>query len=100
MRLVAGLLGIALTLLIVWAIAVGDFGAAGDFLLQKPWGIVTLTDLYIGFLLSAAIIYIVEANKVTALLWLIPIFVLGNVVTAAWFALRGVPKLVSAFRNH
>ncbi|MEP0521514.1 MAG: DUF1475 family protein [Hyphomicrobiales bacterium] len=100
MRLVAGLLGVALTVLIVWAIAVGDFGAAGDFLLQKPWGVVTLTDLYIGFILSAAVIYIVETNKITAVIWLLPIFVLGNVVTAAWLALRGLPKLISAFSKN
>lgn len=100
MRLLAGILGVALAVLIVWAIAVGDFGAAGDFLLQKPWGIVTLSDLYLGFVLCAAVIYIVETNKVIALIWLIPIFVLGNVVTAAWFALRGLPKLVAAFRRN
>lgn len=100
MRVIAGVLGLVLAVLIVWAIAVGDFGAAGDFLLQKPWGIVTLTDLYLGFLLCAAVIYIVETNKMVALAWLIPIFVLGNVVTAAWFALRGLPKLVDAFRKN
>lgn len=100
MRIISGLLGLALAVLIVWAIVVGDFGAAGDFLLQKPWGIVTLTDLYLGFILSAVVIYIVEQKKIVALIWLIPIFVLGNVVTAAWFALRGLPKLINAFRKN
>ncbi|MFK8034201.1 MAG: hypothetical protein AB8B94_08655 [Hyphomicrobiales bacterium] len=100
MRLISGIMGLALAALIVWAIVVGDFSAAGDFLLQKPWGIVTLTDLYLGFILSAVVIYIVEPSKSVALIWLVPIFVLGNVVTAAWFALRGLPKLINAFRDN
>ena len=99
MRHFLAVLGFALTVLIIWAIFVGDFSAAGDFLLQKPWGIVTLTDLYLGFILSALVIYIVEPNKGVALIWLIPIFVLGNVVTAAWFAVRGLPRLTNAFRQ-
>lgn len=100
MRLLVGILGFVLTALIVWAIFAGDFGAAGDFLLQKPWGIVTLTDLYLGFLLAALVIYIVEPNKFVAIIWLVPIFVLGNVVTAVWFAVRGIPKLMEAFRGN
>lgn len=97
MRIFSAFAGIGLTLLIIWAILAGDFGAAGEFLFNKPWGIVTLTDLYLGFLLSAFVIYIVEPDKRVALIWLLPIFVLGNVVTAFWFAFRGLPKLTNSF---
>jgi len=96
--LIAGL-GLLLTGLIVWAIFAGDFSAAGDFLLGKPWGIVSMVDLYLGFLLSAVVIFFVEPDKRVALIWLLPIFVLGNVVTALWFVLRGLPRLRAAFSH-
>lgn len=89
---VAGL-GLVLTGLIVWAILVGDFSAAGDFLLRTPWGIVAMVDLYLGFLISAIVIFLVEPDKRVALIWILPIFVLGNVVTAFWLALRGLASL-------
>lgn len=96
MKLLIGGLGLLLTGLIFWAIAAGDFSAAGDFLLGKPWGIVSMVDLYLGFLLSAVVIFYVEADKKIALIWLLPIFVLGNIVTALWFVLRGLTRLRTA----
>ncbi len=92
-----GGLGLLLTGLIVWALLAGDFSAAGDFLLGKPWGIVSMVDLYLGFLLSAVVIFLVEPDKRVALIWLLPIFVLGNIVTALWFVLRGLTRLRAAF---
>lgn len=91
---IAGILGLGLTSLILWAIAVGDFGAAGAFFFQDPWGIVALADLYIGFFLASLVIFLVEPRKWVALVWIIPIYPLGNVVTAFWFALRGYALLV------
>ncbi|MCR9238789.1 MAG: hypothetical protein NXI17_19145 [Alphaproteobacteria bacterium] len=99
MKFLIGGLGLLLTGLIFWAIAVGDFGAAGDFLLGKPWGIVSMVDLYLGFLLSAVVIFYAEPDKKVALIWLLPIFVLGNVVTALWFVLRGLTRLRAALAN-
>ncbi len=88
-----------LTGLIVWAMMVGDFSAAGDFLLGKPWGIVAMTDLYLGFLLIALVIYLAEPDKRIALIWIVPIFVLGNIVVALWFVLRGFTRLRRAFTD-
>lgn len=95
MKNLIGSFGLLLLGLILWAIIAGDFGAAGEFLLGKPWGIVTMADLYLGFFLSAVVIFYAEPDKKTALVWLLPIFILGNVVTALWFVLRGLPRLRS-----
>ena len=43
--------------LIIIAMTDGSFSRAGSWLLSEPWGLVTLVDLYLGFLLSAAVIW-------------------------------------------
>ena len=97
-RFISTLAGVLLLLAIVWAIGVGDFAGEGAQLLSMPWGIVTLVDLYAGFILTACIIWVVEPRKLTALLWALPIFFLGNIVSALWLVLRGIPRLRAAFR--
>lgn len=99
MKALIGGLGLLLTGLIFWAVFTGDFAAAGDFLFGKPWGIVSMVDLYLGFLLSAVVIFLAEPDKRIALIWLLPIFVLGNVVTAVWFVMRGLARLRAALAN-
>ena len=87
LRIGMGLLGLALAALIVWAISTGDFRAEGAWLTSNPWGIVSLADLYLGFLISATIICLVE-KPFNAVLWIIPLPVLGNVWTIVWLIYR------------
>jgi hypothetical protein len=81
------LLALALAALIVWASLTGDFRAEGVWLTSHAWGIVSLADLYIGFLISAVIIALFEKPKIAAL-WIIPLPFLGNVWTLVWLAFR------------
>jgi hypothetical protein len=80
--------------LIANAVLNGNFSTAGAWLTSDPWGIVTLADLYLGFLLSAILIAIVERSWL-AVIWIVPIPFLGNFWTAIWFVLR-IPKLLRA----
>ena len=79
--------GLVFAGLIVWAVSSGDFFAAGAWLTSDPWGLVTLFDLYFGFLLSAVVIALFE-RRLQALFWIIPIPFLGNVWTVIWFVFR------------
>jgi len=92
-RILLLVLSLVLTALIALAVGTGDFSAAGDWLFSHPWGWVTLADLYAGFLLSALVIGLFERSWIVRLAWIAPIFVLGNVWTAIWFAWR-TPELV------
>lgn len=85
-------LSLVLTALIALAVGTGDFSAAGDWLLSRPWGRVTLADLYIGFVLSAIVIGCFERRWILRIVWIAPVFLLGNVWTAIWFAWRA-PEL-------
>lgn len=55
----------------------GSFTADGGRLLSNPWGIVSLVDLYVGFMLFALWIFYREASKRSAILWTLLVMVLG-----------------------
>src|SRR5689334_18952212 len=97
LRAAIGFAGLALAGLILWAaFAMTDLhGSLLDqfaVIAALPWGVVTLADLYIGFLLLAVLVFLTERNWLFALLWAAPIFVVGNVWAALWFVIR-LPQL-------
>jgi hypothetical protein len=72
------LLGIlAMTAVLIYGFTVGDFVADGRKLLQLPWGIVSLVDLYVGFTLFSGWIVYRERSPGRAALWVILMMVLG-----------------------
>lgn len=72
------LLGIlAMTGILIYGFTVGDFAADGRELLQLPWGIVSLVDLYVGFTLFSAWIVYRERALLPSLIWVALMMVLG-----------------------
>lgn len=55
----------------------GDFGADGARILQNPWGIVSLVDLYSGFILFSGWIVYRERTIGLAVIWVVLMMVLG-----------------------
>jgi hypothetical protein len=93
LRAVIGVAGLALLGLILWAVFYladlhGTLFDQAGVIVSLPWGVVTLADLYIGFVLFAVLVFLTERSWLLALAWAAPIFVLGNVWSAAWFAWR------------
>lgn len=72
---ILGLLVMAAAL--VNGFARGDFLGEGSQLLAMPWGIVSLVDLYTGFVLFAGWIIYREKSPVVAGLWTIALLTLG-----------------------
>lgn len=92
-RIAIGVAGLALLGLILWAgFAMTDLhGSLMDqfgVIVSLPWGVVTLADLYIGFLFFAIIVFLTERSWWLAALWAAPVFVLGNVWAALWLVIR------------
>ena len=82
------LAGAVLLASIIWASTQASIGESFQAIVADPWGVVTLIDLYVGFVLASIVIWIVEKSPMRALLWIVPIYVLGNIITAVWLALR------------
>ena len=76
-KIIAALGVLAMTAVLIYGFTVGDFGTDGAELLQNPWGIVSMVDLYTGFILFSAWIVYREKSLVTAIIWVILMMVLG-----------------------
>jgi pilus assembly protein TadC len=62
---------------LVYGFTVGDFAGEGSRLLSMPWGIVSLVDLYVGFILFSGWIVYREASLVRTITWIVAVMVLG-----------------------
>ncbi len=76
-KIISALGVIAMTAAIVYGFTVGDFGAEGSVLLSMPWGIVSMVDLYTGFILFSGWIFYRERSLVAAILWTVAMMTLG-----------------------
>lgn len=98
LRFLTAIGGLALGALIWLAFESGDFGAAGGWLMSDPWGRVTLFDLYLGFFLLAVVMALFERRWWRAMLWIIPLPVLGNIWAVVWFV-AALPALARRLRG-
>jgi len=72
------LLGLlAMTAVLIYGFTVGDFSGEGSQLLSMPWGIVSLVDLYTGFILFSMWIIYREKSLPIAIAWTVAMMVLG-----------------------
>ncbi len=84
---VLAVLGIlAMTSVLIYGFTVGNFSVDGGKIIQNPWGIVSLVDLYTGFFLFSAWIIFREGINPRSIVWVILMMVLGF-FTASLYAL-------------
>ena len=76
-KLVALLGLLAMTAVLIYGFSVGDFSGEGQVLLSMPWGIVSLVDLYVGFILFSGWIVYREKSLVRSIVWVFFMMVLG-----------------------
>lgn len=88
MRILLLIIAVLFAGLIGWAVSTGGFLEAGGWLTGNAWGIVTLSDLYIGLAVAAVLIALFERSPVVAALWIVPLPFLGNLWTLVWLAVR------------
>jgi len=67
----------AMTVVLVYGFTAGDFGQDGSEILNNPWGIVSIVDLYTGFALFSAWIVYREKSLMRSVIWVVLMMVLG-----------------------
>lgn len=78
----------AMTVALLYGFTQGDFFTDGSIILNNPWGIVSLVDLYVGFILFSMWIYFREKNKLLAFVWIVSMMVLGFFAGSLYVALH------------
>jgi hypothetical protein len=68
---------LAMTAVLIFGFTQGDFFVDGGEILSNPWGIVSMVDLYVGFVLFSMWIVFREKNWMTAFIWMVLMMVLG-----------------------
>jgi hypothetical protein len=76
-KLIAALGLLAMTAVLIYGFAIGDFAEEGRQLLSNPWGIVSLVDLYVGFVLFSGWIVYREKSAARSVIWVALMMVLG-----------------------
>jgi hypothetical protein len=72
------LLGLlAMTAVLIYGFSAGNFREDGAALLSNPWGIVSIVDLYVGFILFSGWIVYREKSVFRSIIWVILMMVLG-----------------------
>ncbi len=97
LRLAAAAMAAGLVAIIVWAGMNANFWDSFGRIVADPWGIVSLVDLYLGFIVASVVIVLFERNIGVAAIWVVPVYFLGNIITAIWLAWR-LPELVRRLR--
>ncbi len=76
-KIIAVIVLIAMSAVLIYGFTIGDFATDGAQILNNPWGIVSLVDLYAGFILFSMWIVYREKSVLRSLLWIILMMVLG-----------------------
>ena len=76
-KLIALLGVVAMSGVLIYGFTVGDFSGEGSELLAMPWGIVSMVDLYVGFILFSGWIVYRERSPIRSLVWVVLMMVLG-----------------------
>jgi hypothetical protein len=93
-RTMAAVSGLTLLAAILWAFSAAPFWPSLAHVTANPWGIVTLVDLYVGFILFGLLIAAVEKRVLVPLGLTLLACLLGNLVFAAWLVWR-LPALLA-----
>lgn len=76
-KLVAWICLLTMTVGLINAFVRGDFLVDGGALLENPWGIMSLIDLYVGFSLFSIWIVYREHTRWKIILWVITMMIFG-----------------------
>jgi hypothetical protein len=83
-KIIAWLGVLAMTAVLLNGFIAGDFSQDGGELLANPWGIVSIVDLYVGFVLFSLWIGFRETKIIVAVIWIVLMMVLGFFTGSAY----------------
>jgi hypothetical protein len=73
--------------LIFWAFQEQSFSEGVSHITAKPWGLVTLADLYLGFFIFSIFIFLTQKSFLKSVLWCLALVCLGNGIALLYIML-------------
>ena len=95
-KLVVAAATIAFLAAVGWAFSTGQGLDLAAFS-ADPWVVVMGADLYLGFVLFAVIIVWNENSLIRAIVWIVPLLIIGNLVSALYLLLNAT-KIIERLR--
>lgn len=87
-RILLALCAAGLVALIVWASLQANLFESFGAVLEDPWGIVAIVDLYVGFVAISVLVWVLEPDWRVRVAVIVPLFFLGNPWVIAWIVWR------------
>ena len=86
-KIIAALGVLAMGAALIYGFTIGNLGKEGAIIGGMPWGIVSLVDVYTGFILFCGWVFYREKSIVRAAMWTVAVMVFGNFVTSLYVLL-------------
>lgn len=86
----SGLGTLAMSVVLVYGFTTGSFFEDGGQLMQNPWGIVSLVDLYVGFVLFSVWIVYRETTWWVSVLWVALMMVFGFLTASVYLTIHAI----------
>jgi hypothetical protein len=78
----------AMILVLYYGFTEGSFFSDGGMILDNPWGIVSMVDLYVGFTIFSMWIYFREESKLVSISWIAAMMIFGFLTGSLYVALN------------
>lgn len=83
-KIITFLGALAMGAALIFGFSAGTLSQDGANLIKMPWGIVSLIDVYVGFILFSGWIVYRERNLILAFILVVLVMVLGNFIASAY----------------
>ncbi|WP_422485480.1 DUF1475 family protein [Gudongella sp. DL1XJH-153] len=87
-RIISWIGVLAMSAALYYGFTEGNFFVDGGMILDNPWGIVSMVDLYVGFILFSMWIFFREKNILSSIIWTIAMMVFGFLTGSLYVAIH------------
>ena len=76
-----------MALALIWGVTKGDLWTEGGAILDMPWGLVSLVEIYVGMALFGCWVFWRETSLLRSAAWMVAVALIGNLVSCVYVLL-------------
>lgn len=78
---------VVMALALIWGVTKGDLWTEGGAILDMPWGLVSLVEIYVGMALFGCWVFWRETSLLRSATWMVAVALIGNLVSCVYVLL-------------